>query len=334
MDSKKEECVKPNENTHIRRGIAASLFAIAILSGLTVADAAKIGYISSARIFREYVGASDVQKQFQKEVDEWRSKAEEMKKEIDKLSEEFRSQALMLSEEAKDKKRSELEEKKRSYEAFITEIWGPDGKAARKEIELTKPLVGKIDKVLEKLAEEEGFELILDIDESSIVYSREGLDLTDRALEELNKEVARIGVEKSKLSVFKFKEMSPQAMEGNFGRQISDLLEKALVQLEVFELWERNLSDALIQEGIDKEEDVDEKKAVDVCRIAGAEAVVIGTVTKLGATVEVEAMILDVNTAEKVSTEQAKTTRSETQEDLLPMVGDLASRLANAYRAK
>ena len=318
----------------MRRIVLALLFALVFLPGLTVADTAKIGYVSSARIFKEYVGASDVQKQFQKEVDKWRNKAEEMKKEIDKLSEEFKSQSLMLSEVAKERKRSELAERKRKYEAFITEIWGPDGKAARKEIELTKPLVGKIDKVLEKLAEEEGFDLILDIDESSIVYSREGLDLTDKVLEELNKEVARIGVEKSKLSVFKFREMSPQAMEGDFGRQISDLLERALLQLEGFELWEGNLSAALIQEGIDKEEDVDEKRAVDVCRIAGAEVVVIGTVTKLGATLEVEAKMLDVNTAEMVTTEQAETTRSETQEDLLPMVGDLASRLANAYRAK
>lgn len=318
----------------MRRNIAVLLFSLVFLSGLTTADATKIGYVSSARIFREYVGASDVKKQFQKEVDEWHKKAEEMKKEIDKLSAEFKSQALMLSEEAKEKKRSELEREQQNYEAFIAEIWGPDGKAVRKEIELTKPLVSKIDKVLEKLADEEGFDLILDIDESSIVYSREGLDLTEMALEELNKEVARIGIEKSKLAVFKFKEMSPEAMERDFGRQISDLLERALVQLEVFELWEALLSDALIQEGIDKEEDVDGKRAVDICRIAGAEVVVIGTVTQLGGIVEVEAKILDVKTAEVLATEQVRTTRSETQEDLLPMVGELASKLADAYRAK
>ena len=326
--------MKPNRNTYMRRNIAVLLFSLVFLSGLTTADATKIGYVSSARIFREYVGASDVKKQFQKEVDEWHKKAEEMKKEIDKLSAEFKSQALMLSEEAKEKKRSELEREQQNYEAFIAEIWGPDGKAVRKEIELTKPLVSKIDKVLEKLADEEGFDLILDIDESSIVYSREGLDLTEMALEELNKEVARIGIEKSKLAVFKFKEMSPEAMERDFGRQISDLLERALVQLEVFELWEALLSDALIQEGIDKEEDVDGKRAVDICRIAGAEVVVIGTVTQLGGIVEVEAKILDVKTAEVLATEQVRTTRSETQEDLLPMVGELASKLADAYRAK
>ncbi|TET45905.1 hypothetical protein E3J62_06120 [candidate division TA06 bacterium] len=326
--------MKRKRKTYLRGSLVALLSSLVFLSSLVVADAAKIGYISSGRIFREFVGASDVQKQFQKEVDEWRKKAEEMKKEINRLSEEFKDQVLMLSEEAKERKRSELEQKKQKYEAFISEIWGPDGKAARKEIELTKPLVTKIDKILEKLAEEEGFDLILDIDESSIVYSREGLDLTDRALEELNKEVIHVGAEKAKLAVFKFKETSPQAMEGNFGRQISDLLEKALVKLGMFELWEGNLSAALIQEAIDKEEEADEKRAVDVCRIAGAEVAVIGTVTKLGATVEVEIKLLDVKTADVLTTEQAKTTRSETQEDLLPMVGDLASRLANVYRAK
>lgn len=326
MQQEKSICVKSS--------IVALLSLLLLFSGTVAADAAKIGYISSARIFKEYVGASDVQKQFQKEVDEWREKAEEMKKEIDRLSEEFKSQALMLSDEAKEKKRSEIEKKRSEYEQFITEIWGPDGKAAKKEIELTKPLVGKIDKVLEMLAEEEGFDLILDIDESSIVYSKEGLDLTDRALAELNKEEAVVGLEKGKLAVLKFKEMSPQAMEGNFGRVISDLLERALVQLGMFELWEGNLSDALIQEAVDKEEDVDEKQAVDVCRIAGAEVAVIGTVTKLGATVEISVTMLDVKAGDVLTTEQGKTTRSETQEDLSPVVGDLASRLANVYRTK
>lgn len=322
------------QKRNLRSSAVVLLSTLVFLTSLVSADAAKIGYISSGRIFREYAGVSDIQKQFQKDVDEWRRKAGEMKKEIEKLSQDLKSQALMLSEDAKDKKRSELEQKKRNYEAFITEIWGPDGRATKKEIELTKPLVSKIDKILEKLAEEERFDLILDIDESSIVYSREGFDLSDRVLEELNKEIVHIAApgEKAKLAVFKFDELSPQAMEGNFGRQISDLLERALIQLGMFEMWEGNLTDALVQEGIDKEEDVDEKSAVDVCRIAGDDVAVIGSVTKLGATVEVEAKMLDVKTGDVLTTEQVKTTRSETQEDLLPMVGDLASRLAKAYR--
>ncbi|MFQ5905350.1 MAG: OmpH family outer membrane protein [bacterium] len=322
--------------THIISAAAVWLSVALVLTTAAFGDQGKIGYISSARVFREYVGAADVQKQFKKDVEEWRQKAQDMKAEIDKLSQELKSQALMLSEEAKERKRSELEQKRREYERFITDIWGPDGKAARREIELTKPLVNKMDKILEKLAAEEEFDLILDIDEASIVYSKEGLDLTDRVLEELNKEMVPVVStgEKAKLAVFRFKEMSAQAMEGNYGRQISDLLERALLQLALFEAWEGNLGDALIQEGIDKEEEVDEKRAVDVCRIAGDDVAVIGSVTKLGATIEVEVKMLDVKTGDVLTTEQGKTTRSETQEDILPVIGDLASRLAKAYKPK
>ena len=296
-------------------------------------DTGRVGYISSDRIFREYAGSADMTKQYDKDVVEWQEMVQEMKKEIDDLLRELEGQELMLSEEAKNRKRDQLEKKRRDYEQYIEEIWGPDGKASRREIELTKPLVTKIDKILETIGEEEEFDLILDIDESAIVFAREGLDLTDRVLEELNMEIApyaELG-EKAKLAVFKFKEMSPEAMEGGLGRQISDLLETALIQTDEFERWEGNLSAALVQEGIDREEDIDEKRAVDVCRIAGDDIAVIGTVNKLGASVEVEVKMIEIRTGTVLTTEEEKTDRSETQEDLLPLVGNLAAKLAQRH---
>ncbi len=296
----------------------------------------KVGYISSGRIFREYAGAADVTKQYDKDVSEWQGQALEMKKEIDRLSQELQDQELMLSEDAKQKKRDELARRRSDYQKFIEETWGPDGKAAKREIELTKPLVTKIDKILEKIALEEEFVLVLDIDESAIVYSKEGLDLTDRIIDELNMEIApaaQIG-EKARLAVFKFKETTPEAMEGSYGRSISDLLETALIQLGKFERWEGNLGAALVQEGIDKEEDVDEKRAVDVSRIAGDDVAVIGTVSKLGSEVIVEVKMIDVRIGNVLAVETERTTRSETQEDLLPLVGSLASKLFQEYTSQ
>jgi outer membrane protein len=302
--------------------------------GPGICEDGKVAYISSARVFREYAGAGDLTKQYDKDVVEWQERVAEMKREIDELIQEMQSQELMLSEEAKNRKRDELDNKRAEYERYIEEIWGPDGKASRREIELTKPLVTKIDEILEKIGEEEGFDLILDFEESAIVFAKEGLDLTDRVIEELNLEIAPYAEmgEKGKLAVFAFNEMSPEAMESNLGRQISDLLETALVQLGKFERWEGNLGSALVQEGIDKEEDLDEKRAVDVCRIAGDDVAVIGTVNKLGATVEVTATMIEVRTGTVLATEQDETTRSETQEDLLPLVGNLAAKLSQSYR--
>jgi len=315
--------------------LASALFLLIALAAATpgLCEMGKVGYISSDRIFKEYAGAEDLTRQYDKDVVEWQERLTEMKKEIDELIQEMQSQELMLSEEAKNRKRVELDNKRAEYERYIEEIWGPGGKASRREIELTKPLVTKIDAILERIGEEDGFDLILDIDEGAIVFAKEGLDLTDRVIEELNIEIvpyAEMG-EKGKLAVFRFKEMSPEAMESDLGRQISDLLETALIQLGKFERWEGNLGSALVQEGIDREEDVDEKRAVDVCRIAGDDVGVIGTVSKLGATVEVEVKMIEVRTGSVLTTEQEKTTRSDTQEDLLPLIGNLASKLSQKY---
>jgi outer membrane protein len=309
------------------------LLLVGLLATGAVCENGKVGYISSGRIFREYAGASDVTRQYDKDLSEWQGQALEMKKEIDNLSQELQDQELMLSEDAKQKKRDELAQKRSDYQKFIEEIWGPDGKAAKRELELTKPLVTKIDKILERIALEEEFDIILDMDESAILYAKEGLDLTDRIIDELNMEIAPVAEigEKARLVVFRFRETTPEAMEGGFGRNISDLLETALIQLGKFERWEGNLGAALLQEGIDKEDDVDEKRAVDVSRIAGDDVAVIGTVSKLGSEVTVEVKMIDVRSGMVMATEAEKTARSETQEDLLPLVGSLASRLFQEY---
>jgi Skp family chaperone for outer membrane proteins len=52
---------------------------------------------------------------------------------------------------------------------------------------LTKPILDKINQVLEKIATEENFIMIFDSVNGNIAYAKEDLDLTDRVLEELEK---------------------------------------------------------------------------------------------------------------------------------------------------
>ena len=64
-------------------------------------------------------------------------------------------------------------------------IWGDDGRAVQRNLELTKPIIDKVNEILQRICEEEGYGLVLDASEGSIVYAQPELDLTDRILEEL-----------------------------------------------------------------------------------------------------------------------------------------------------
>lgn len=157
----------------------------------TVSDAGaadmKIGYIDSARIFAEFKGTEDAQRSFDQEVEAWETQAAEMKANLDSLDGEYQRQSLMLSDTRKAEKQQEITEKRTAYESFVQSVWGPQGKLAEKNTELVQPIVEKINLVLQKLGDEEGYEIVFDASLGGIVYASDTIDLTDRVLEELNK---------------------------------------------------------------------------------------------------------------------------------------------------
>jgi outer membrane protein len=53
---------------------------------------------------------------------------------------------------------------------------------------MTKPIIDKINKILEKIGKDEEYDLIMDARMGGVVYAKEKFDLTDRVVKILNKE--------------------------------------------------------------------------------------------------------------------------------------------------
>lgn len=147
----------------------------------------KIGYVDSQRIFAEYRETQEAERTYKKEVDQWKAEAALKEQQIAKLREELQAQSLMLSEEKQRDKKLELDRKLEEYQRFVSETFGEEGVAARRNRELTQPIVEKINKILERLSADEGYGLVFDVANANIVYAKKEFDLTDRVLEELNK---------------------------------------------------------------------------------------------------------------------------------------------------
>jgi outer membrane protein len=167
-------------------GAVLIVCALLLASASVSAEELKLGYIDSARIFAEYKGTEDAQRSFDQEVATWEEEARVMRAELDSLLQEYQAQSLMLSDALKAEKEQRINEKRTTYETFVQSIWGPEGKLAEKNSALVQPIVDKINVVLQRIGEEEGFDLVLDAAAGGIVYAADELDLTDRILEELN----------------------------------------------------------------------------------------------------------------------------------------------------
>ena len=173
----------------MRRICAGVAGALVVLGAVTVVRAElKIGFINSERIFAEYEGTKEAQDKFNKEVAKWEQEATERQKEMKDLKDQLEKQSLLLSGERKKEIEDKLQVKMTDYQKFLQEKFGQEGEALKKNEDLTKPIVEKINKILEQIAKAENYDYIFDARVGGMVYAKPGYDLTERVITALNKE--------------------------------------------------------------------------------------------------------------------------------------------------
>jgi len=173
----------------IRKVVIAAVVAAFVLPVTAISSLAqdlKIGYIDSIKIFADYKETQEAERQYKAEVDKWTADKNRMEQDITRLRDELQAQSLMLSEEKKQEKRLELDRQMQEYQRFMQETFGDDGLAAKRNKELTQPIVDKINKILEDLAKERGLMMVFDVANADIVYADKSLDLTEAVVAILN----------------------------------------------------------------------------------------------------------------------------------------------------
>ncbi len=165
--------------------VALGLLILVLVMPVSLLAQGKIVFIDSYRILLEYKEFQDAQVQLDREAQEWKVEIEEAYNEILELEAQLAKQALILSDTKKAEKEAEIEEKKVAWERLANEIQGPGGRAEKRNAELSEPINQKVQQVLETIALEEGYAMILNA--VSLAWGKPELDITDRVLEELDK---------------------------------------------------------------------------------------------------------------------------------------------------
>lgn len=162
------------------------LLAAGLAAGTSRAADLKVGYVDSARIFQEYKVAQEAQQRFDRQVQGWRDEAAEKEKNVNALRGEVKDQSPILSSARRQEREDALQKAIGEYEQFIQDIWGPTGRAAQENERATREIVDQIRVVVEKFANDKGFELVLDSANGGIIYADRTLDMTGDVINELN----------------------------------------------------------------------------------------------------------------------------------------------------
>jgi outer membrane protein len=167
------------------------LAALAVLAAATSSFAdLKIAHVDSKMIFEKYAETTKAQRDYDRQVQKWEQDAQAKQKELLELKERIEKQSLMLSEEKTKELEATFKKKKADYEQFVQQIYGKEGALYQKNQEISDPIIQKIKKTIQDVANQEGYDMVFDRAAGAVVYWKKDNDLTQRVLEILNKENA------------------------------------------------------------------------------------------------------------------------------------------------
>ncbi len=145
----------------------------------------KIGYVDTNRLKMEYKEYSNAKVEFDQQLALWQEQADSLQQEIVILQDEFNTQRMLLSDEKRREKELAIQDVQMEYQEFAQQILGPEGEAARREYELSKPLIEKINAAINLIALKDDYSLILDTAGGDVLYAKDEMDITQKVLESL-----------------------------------------------------------------------------------------------------------------------------------------------------
>jgi outer membrane protein len=170
------------------RRVVLGVFIVLLASGLTQAKELRIAYVDSDKILEANEDYRQAKQKLQEEERTYLAQATSMEEALHQMQEENRAQSLMLSDSARSERKSREEDVRGKLDKFRKETWGEGGRLFNRNLELSKPVLDKINAAIQKVSQEAGYDFVFDAASANIVYALPEYDITERVLEQLKKE--------------------------------------------------------------------------------------------------------------------------------------------------
>lgn len=144
----------------------------------------KIGYINSQAILAQAPGRAEAEAQFDKEVGVYRQQIQRMDDSLKTMMAAFDKDAAKLDSTTLNARRNTIQQREVEYQ---TRARGLDSTMQARQAQLVKPIMERVQAVIEQIRAEDGYAVILDVGAqvSLVVAADKRLDLTDRVLSRL-----------------------------------------------------------------------------------------------------------------------------------------------------
>jgi outer membrane protein len=147
--------------------------------GSALAEELKIGLVDMRRAINECQAGKEAKKLDTKEVEKFQRLIADKQRELQTMKESLDKQSPMLSPEARANKEKDYQTKLREFQR-----WGEDSQndLNQKRMEMERNIALGLQKVIQKLGEEEGYTIVLEKNEMIVLYGSKAIEFTDRVI--------------------------------------------------------------------------------------------------------------------------------------------------------
>ena len=147
--------------------------------------AQKIGYVSTEAIRSKFEPNKAAEARLESAVAEWKAEIATKQKNIDELELEYKKNRLIWTDQERQQKEKELQEKRSDRDKFAREKFEPNGEHDKMAEELFGAIWKKIYVAIQRVAAAESYDMVWDKATQPLVYVNPKFDLTVKVMKEL-----------------------------------------------------------------------------------------------------------------------------------------------------
>ncbi len=147
--------------------------------GLALAADMKIAYVDIQKAVNECNAGKEAKKAITKEVEKFQRLIADKQRELQTMKESLEKQAPMLTPDARATREKDYQNKLREFQR-----WGEDtqNEINQKRMEMERNISMGFQKVIQKVGADDGYTLILEKNETIVLYVSKAIDITDRVI--------------------------------------------------------------------------------------------------------------------------------------------------------
>ena len=161
--------------------LALLLAFIVLLHGTAAAaEAPTMGYVDLRKLLVESKIGQKNKAELDKLIKEKEKALTGEEGKLQAIQQAFQKDMLLMTDEQKQAKQKEFQEKAEAYQKLVSEAKQAVGK---KDNEFASQSLAEIKKIIAAVAKEMKLSMVLDASESGMLYAEDGMDLTQKVLE-------------------------------------------------------------------------------------------------------------------------------------------------------